>query len=263
MGVCRRARKLAKDDINGNYKYEFKRLFDYANALKRADNDGTIDLLGLIDVVGTVSRIKATSEADFRKQAAAVGEVKGRALLIGDRHMSIISMFEEIRHYVMERNVKKKNSCMKWKSPICPIIYAKVEEHRELSSFCHVSWNGDDGYDFSNVGNEGNTSESIPNLLFILSLRIMCLICHPLAPQALRMSLQAEPPPQLHQHPCSNRRTPPTPHCSTEPPIPHVPTPTATPHVSTVHVPSNKKKGKEKVFGHFPKSATRGRKIIE
>ncbi|KAK8516027.1 hypothetical protein V6N12_066862 [Hibiscus sabdariffa] len=45
MGVCRRARKLAKDDINGNYKYEFKRLFDYANALKRADNDGTIDLL--------------------------------------------------------------------------------------------------------------------------------------------------------------------------------------------------------------------------
>ncbi|KAK8973200.1 hypothetical protein V6N11_037800 [Hibiscus sabdariffa] len=159
MGVCRRARKLAKDDINGNYKYEFKRLFDYANALKRADNDGTINLL--------VERLTPNHRPMFRRF-------------------------------------------------------------------------------YSNVGNEGNTSESIPNLLFILSLRIMCLICHPLAPQALRMSLQAEPPPQLHQHPCSNRRTPPTPHCSTEPPIPHVPTPTATPHVSTVHVPSNKKKGKEK-----------------
>ncbi|KAL4366839.1 hypothetical protein GQ457_05G034720 [Hibiscus cannabinus] len=320
MGVCRRARELAKEEINGNYKYEFKRLFDYANALRRADTDGTIDLLverptpnhrprfrrfyvcfsamkrgfreccrpfvsldgcflkgmlegallvavgrdannqmypiawalvesetkyswgwfvenlrtdlhmmngerftimsdmqkasGLIDAVSTVipecehrfcarhwfanwkklhknlelhklfwSCSKATSEADFRKQAAAVGEVKGRALLdmlkkdpthwskaffstrslcdsvdnniaeafnarlIGARHMSIISMFEEIRHYVMERTVKNKNSCMKWKNQICPKICAKVEEHRELSAFCHVSWNGADGYE--------------------------------------------------------------------------------------------------------------------
>ncbi|KAL4377985.1 hypothetical protein GQ457_02G032730 [Hibiscus cannabinus] len=278
MGVCRRARELAKEEINGNYKYEFRRLFDYANALRRADTDGTIDLLGmlegallvavgrdannqmypiawalvenetkyswgwfvenlrtylhmmngerftimsdmqkasgLIDAVSTVipecehrfcarhwfanwkklhknlelhklfrSYSKATSEADFRKQAAAVGEVKGRALLdmlkkdpthwsktffstrslcdsvdnniaeafnarlIGARHMSIISMFEEIRHYVMERTVKNKNSCMKWKNQICPKICARVEEHRELSAFCHVSWNGADGYE--------------------------------------------------------------------------------------------------------------------
>ncbi|KAK8656530.1 hypothetical protein V6N13_098477 [Hibiscus sabdariffa] len=126
---------------------------------------------------------KATSEADFRKQVTAVGEAKGKALLdmlkkdpthwskaffstrslcdsvdnniaeafnvrlIGARHMSIISMFEEIRHYVMERNVKNKNSCMKWKNPICPKICAKVKEHKELSAFCHVSWNGADGYE--------------------------------------------------------------------------------------------------------------------
>ncbi|KAK8598303.1 hypothetical protein V6N13_094276 [Hibiscus sabdariffa] len=45
MGICRRARELAKEEINGNYKYEFKRLFDYVNALRRADTDGTIDLL--------------------------------------------------------------------------------------------------------------------------------------------------------------------------------------------------------------------------
>ncbi|KAK8995286.1 hypothetical protein V6N11_069727 [Hibiscus sabdariffa] len=45
MSVCRRARELAKEEINGNYKYEFKRLFDYANALRRADTDGIIDLL--------------------------------------------------------------------------------------------------------------------------------------------------------------------------------------------------------------------------
>ncbi|KAL4319548.1 hypothetical protein GQ457_18G007380 [Hibiscus cannabinus] len=143
---------------------------------------------GLIDAVSTVipeceHRFVLDIEADFRKQAAAVGEVKGRALLdmlkkdpthwskaffstrslcdsvdnniaeafnarlIGARHMSIISMFEEIRHYVMERTVKNKNSCMKWKNQICPKICAKVEEHRELSAFCHVSWNGADGYE--------------------------------------------------------------------------------------------------------------------
>ncbi|KAK8598304.1 hypothetical protein V6N13_094277 [Hibiscus sabdariffa] len=92
---------------------------------------------------------KATSEADFIKQAVVIGEVKGRAFLdmlkkdpthwskaffstrslcdsvdnniaeafnaglIGARHMSIISMFEEIKHYVMEKTVKNKNSCMK------------------------------------------------------------------------------------------------------------------------------------------------------
>ncbi|KAK8974706.1 hypothetical protein V6N11_013172 [Hibiscus sabdariffa] len=41
----RRARELAKEEINENYKYEFKSLFDYVNALRRADSDGTIDLL--------------------------------------------------------------------------------------------------------------------------------------------------------------------------------------------------------------------------
>ncbi|KAK8556207.1 hypothetical protein V6N12_002618 [Hibiscus sabdariffa] len=45
MGVCRRARELAKEEIIGNYRHEFKRLFDYANALRRVDRDGTIDLL--------------------------------------------------------------------------------------------------------------------------------------------------------------------------------------------------------------------------
>ncbi|KAK8605055.1 hypothetical protein V6N13_082514 [Hibiscus sabdariffa] len=49
MSVCRRARELAKEEINGNYKYEFKRLFDYANALRRADTDGIIDLLGMLE----------------------------------------------------------------------------------------------------------------------------------------------------------------------------------------------------------------------
>ncbi|KAK8990483.1 hypothetical protein V6N11_009182 [Hibiscus sabdariffa] len=45
MEVCRRSRDLAKEEITVNYRHEFKRLFDYANALMRADSDGTLDLL--------------------------------------------------------------------------------------------------------------------------------------------------------------------------------------------------------------------------
>ncbi|KAK8701832.1 hypothetical protein V6N13_020210 [Hibiscus sabdariffa] len=48
--VSGRARELAKEKINRNYKYEFKRLFDYANALRRADTDGIIDLLHAINM---------------------------------------------------------------------------------------------------------------------------------------------------------------------------------------------------------------------
>ncbi|KAK8701967.1 hypothetical protein V6N13_020341 [Hibiscus sabdariffa] len=297
MGVCRRARDLAKEEITRNYRHEFKRLFDYANALRRADSDGTIDLLverptpnyklrfkrfyvcfsamqkgfreccrpfvsldgcflkgmlagvllvdvgkdannqmyptawalvecetkhswkwflknlrkdlhmmngerftvmsymqkGLIEAIASVlpeaqhrfcaRHCKATSEAEFRKKAAALGEVKGKALLdmlkenpshwskaffssrslcdyvdnniaeafnarlIGVRHMSIISMFEEIRHYVMKRNVNNKTACIKWTNPIYPRICVKVEEVRERSAYCHVSWNGANGFE--------------------------------------------------------------------------------------------------------------------
>ncbi|KAK8576618.1 hypothetical protein V6N13_032537 [Hibiscus sabdariffa] len=420
VGVCRRARELAKEEINENYKYEFKSLFDYVNALRRADSDGTIDLLverptpnhkprfrrfyvcfsamkkgfkecfrpfvsldgcflkgmlegALLVAVGrdannlmypialalvksetkyswgwfvenlrtdlhmmngerftimsdmqkasnvsidsvldiglpfekSCIRIwscsKTTLEADFRKQAGVVGEVKGRVLLdmlkkdpthwskaffstrslcdsvdnniaeafnarlIGARHMSIISMFEEIRHYVMERTVKNKNSCMKWKNQICPKICAKVEEHRELSAFCHVSWNGVDGYEVDRV-------EEYINNFYNKDMYEKCynFVIPPLTggkfwPATNMGDIKPPLPRKLPGRPKKKRvpeeEEPPTLHCSTEPCIPPAPTSAATHRASTAHVPSNKK-GKEKVLGQFSKP-TRGRKIME
>ncbi|KAK8598419.1 hypothetical protein V6N13_094390 [Hibiscus sabdariffa] len=101
MEVCRRSRDLAKEEITVNYRHEFKRLFDYANALMRADSDGTLDLLVEWPTPNHRPRFKrfyrlhttlelhklfwscskATSEAEFRKKAIALGEIKERSWL--------------------------------------------------------------------------------------------------------------------------------------------------------------------------------------
>ncbi|KAL4348962.1 hypothetical protein GQ457_17G000560 [Hibiscus cannabinus] len=67
--------------------------------------------------------------------------------IIGARFKSIISMFEDIRHYVMHSLVEHKKKSISWRGEICPRIAKKLEEHKVRSSFCHVTWNGADGYE--------------------------------------------------------------------------------------------------------------------
>ncbi|KAK8694386.1 hypothetical protein V6N13_071940 [Hibiscus sabdariffa] len=67
--------------------------------------------------------------------------------IIGARFKSIISMFEDIRHYVMHRLVEHKKKSISWKGELCPRIAKKLEEHKVRSYFCHVIWNGADGYE--------------------------------------------------------------------------------------------------------------------
>ncbi|KAK8673509.1 hypothetical protein V6N13_111840 [Hibiscus sabdariffa] len=97
VGVCRRARELAKEEINGNYKYEFKRPFvSLDGCFLKGMLEGALQVAVGMDANNQMYpiawalvesetkyswRCKATSEADFRKQAAVVCEVKGRALL--------------------------------------------------------------------------------------------------------------------------------------------------------------------------------------
>ncbi|KAK8706545.1 hypothetical protein V6N13_050106 [Hibiscus sabdariffa] len=61
--------------------------------------------------------------------------------IIGARFKSIISMFEDIRHYVMHRLVEHKKKLISWKGELCPKIAKKLEEHKVRSSFYHVIWN--------------------------------------------------------------------------------------------------------------------------
>ncbi|KAL4283290.1 hypothetical protein GQ457_16G008550 [Hibiscus cannabinus] len=74
--------------------------------------------------------------------------------IIGVRFKSIISMFEDIRHYVMHRLVEHKKKLISWKGEFCPRIAKKLEEHKARSSFCHVLWNGADGYEVQNHANQ-------------------------------------------------------------------------------------------------------------
>ncbi|KAL4335518.1 hypothetical protein GQ457_07G007250 [Hibiscus cannabinus] len=67
--------------------------------------------------------------------------------IIGARFKSIISMFEDIRHYVMHRLVEHKKKSISWIGEFCPRIAKILEEHKARSSFCHVIWNGADGYE--------------------------------------------------------------------------------------------------------------------
>ncbi|KAK8656647.1 hypothetical protein V6N13_098589 [Hibiscus sabdariffa] len=45
INLCSKARMWAKDEINGRFKYEFDRLFDYAAAFRQVDLNCNVDLM--------------------------------------------------------------------------------------------------------------------------------------------------------------------------------------------------------------------------
>ncbi|KAK8612725.1 hypothetical protein V6N13_092836 [Hibiscus sabdariffa] len=69
------------------------------------------------------------------------------AAILQSRYMSIISMLDYIRHYVMNIIVANKAITLSWKSMFGPKIMGKITSNRELSSYCHVNWNGAEGYE--------------------------------------------------------------------------------------------------------------------
>ncbi|KAL4351611.1 hypothetical protein GQ457_06G022900 [Hibiscus cannabinus] len=113
-----------------------------------ADPDGSFDLV--------VERPTATDIPKFRRFYVCFGALKEgfkrafNSAIIGARFKSIISMFEDIMHYVMHRLVEHKKKSISWRGEICPRIAKKLEEHKVRSFFCHVTWNGADGYEVQN-----------------------------------------------------------------------------------------------------------------
>ncbi|KAK8714080.1 hypothetical protein V6N13_149281 [Hibiscus sabdariffa] len=126
---------------------------------------------------------KATTQPQFNQNSARIGELKKKAYddlmlkdpihwskaffssrskcdavdnnfseafnsaILGARFKSVISLFENIRHYVMHRLVEHKRKSLNWKGELCPRIEKKLEKNKANSSFCHVIWNGADGYE--------------------------------------------------------------------------------------------------------------------
>ncbi|KAK8689830.1 hypothetical protein V6N13_088540 [Hibiscus sabdariffa] len=118
---------------------------------------------------------KSTTEADFEQHISKIEKLKAKKSLlktdpkqwsksyfstrsdcdatdnnfaiIGARSMAIISLLEEIRQYVMGRIVNNMSKCTKWEKLFCPKICEKLEHNKEMSAYCHVRWNGAQGFE--------------------------------------------------------------------------------------------------------------------
>ena len=61
------------------------------------------------------------------------------------RHKAIITMLEEIRHKIMDRNIAMRQFAETWISDIIPMARLVLEENKDLARFCEVRFNGDIG----------------------------------------------------------------------------------------------------------------------
>ncbi|WOL05719.1 hypothetical protein Cni_G14448 [Canna indica] len=68
------------------------------------------------------------------------------------RCKTIYSMLEDIRKLVIERIHTQRFSCEKWKKGFGPRIVKKLDENLKLSKYCHIGWNGEDGYQITAWG---------------------------------------------------------------------------------------------------------------
>ena len=63
------------------------------------------------------------------------------------RHKTIITMLEEIRHKIMDRNIAMRQFAETWISDISHMARLVLEENKDLARFCEVRFNGDIGYE--------------------------------------------------------------------------------------------------------------------
>lgn len=68
----------------------------------------------------------------------------------------IISILEDIRTQVMRRLYIRRRFCRNWICDVAPRAMQKIEKNKELSFKWEIFWNGDDGYEVSNVYDRDN-----------------------------------------------------------------------------------------------------------
>ncbi|KAG5589577.1 hypothetical protein H5410_040091 [Solanum commersonii] len=67
--------------------------------------------------------------------------------ILAARHKSIITMLEEIRHKIMDRNVEMRKFVDTWISDISPMASLVLEENKVYARDCQVRFNGQFGYE--------------------------------------------------------------------------------------------------------------------
>ena len=73
------------------------------------------------------------------------------------RFKPIITMLDDIRKQVISRIAKKKSSVQTWISGISPRALEKLEKNKVLSYQWYNEFNGEDGFEISNIYNAANT----------------------------------------------------------------------------------------------------------
>ena len=61
--------------------------------------------------------------------------------ILAARHKSIITMLEEIRHKIMDRNVEMRKFVDTWISEISPMASLVLEENKDYAKDCQVRFN--------------------------------------------------------------------------------------------------------------------------
>ena len=72
---------------------------------------------------------------------------KFNSWILAARHKSIITMLEEIRHKIMDRNVEMRKFVDTWISEISPMTSLVLEENKDYARDCQVRFNGQFGYE--------------------------------------------------------------------------------------------------------------------
>ncbi|XP_049357241.1 uncharacterized protein LOC125821933 [Solanum verrucosum] len=67
--------------------------------------------------------------------------------ILAARHKSIITMLEEIRHKIMDRNVEMRKFVDTWILDISPMASLVLEENKDYARNCQVRFNGQFGYE--------------------------------------------------------------------------------------------------------------------
>ncbi|XP_056174657.1 uncharacterized protein LOC115667281 isoform X2 [Syzygium oleosum] len=70
------------------------------------------------------------------------------------RCKAILSMLENIRIMVMNRMHTQRDGCARWTRNYGPRIAHKLHQNTTASSYCHLIWNGDEGYEIMEGGDK-------------------------------------------------------------------------------------------------------------
>ncbi|KAG8496857.1 hypothetical protein CXB51_008022 [Gossypium anomalum] len=181
MTNCRRAKKIMKDKLAGNFVQEFAMLWDYADELRLNNPESTIKMavshtsistifqenieivLDMSYQIGLVGRkdiricfwkvVKSTIEREWEQNKEDLYKLDEdnnlceafNSSIMKSRFKRIITMFEEIRVNMMTRVVVKTEQCHSWEYNYGPLIKKKFDDSKKEGVDWKMISNGENG----------------------------------------------------------------------------------------------------------------------